>query len=77
MRIARASGFWACARGARGAPARAADDDLSVVRQAVAADAGGATTKDDKPAAPPAEAAAPQWLRVRIVDKGGRRPRCR
>jgi hypothetical protein len=47
----------------------AADDDLSIVRKAVAADAGGTTTKDEK-AAPPRKASAPQWLRVRIVDKG-------
>jgi hypothetical protein len=48
----------------------AADDDLSIVRKAVSADAGGSTTlKDDKPAAP-RKGASPQWLRVRIVDKG-------
>jgi hypothetical protein len=49
---------------------RAADDDLSIVRKAVSADAGGsANLKDDKPAAP-RKGSSPQWLRVRIVDKG-------
>lgn len=47
----------------------AAEDDLSIVRKAVAADLGGATAKDDKPAAS-RKGPSPQWLRVRIVDKG-------
>jgi hypothetical protein len=48
----------------------AADDDLSIVRKAVAADAGGgATVKDERPTAP-RKGSSPQWLRVRIVDKG-------
>lgn len=47
----------------------AAEDDLSIVRKALAADAGGATSNDTKTTAP-RKGSSPQWLRVRIVDKG-------
>jgi hypothetical protein len=47
----------------------AAEDDLSIVRKALAADAGGATSKDTGATAI-RKGSSPQWLRVRIVDKG-------
>jgi hypothetical protein len=49
----------------------AADDDLSIVKKAVTADAGGGGASDAK-ATPrsPRKGPEPQWLRIRIVDKG-------
>jgi len=57
---------------ALGAPAMpavadAVDDDLAVVKKATASDDGGSMTAE---APPRQEAEGPQWLRVRIVDKG-------
>ena len=49
--------------------ARGADDDLSIVRKAVQADAGGGATAETKPPAS-RKGTTPQWLRVRIVEKG-------
>jgi hypothetical protein len=48
----------------------AAEDDLSIVRKAVAADAGGSSTSRDDKATATRKGSSPQWLRVRIVDKG-------
>ena len=49
----------------------AADDDLSIVKKAVTAENAGAGTSDPK-GAPRAvrKGPEPQWLRVRILDKG-------
>lgn len=49
----------------------AADDDLSIVKKAVTADSSGTGTSEPK-ATPRAvrKGPEPQWLRVRIVDKG-------
>ena len=48
----------------------AAEDDLSIVRKAVAADAGGSSISKDDKATAARKGSSPQWLRVRIVDKG-------
>ncbi|MFI5184006.1 MAG: hypothetical protein ACHQNV_06390 [Vicinamibacteria bacterium] len=50
---------------------RAADDDLSIVKKAVQADAGGSGSTEAKVATPaPRKGPEPRWFRVRIVDKG-------
>ena len=60
--------------GASGSVARGADDDLSVVRKAVADARPGEVSA--KTATPPArKGAEPQWLRVRVLDKKDRKTR--
>ena len=49
----------------------AAEDDLSIVKKAVAADVGGSGSNEAKVASPALRTGSePHWLRVRIVDKG-------
>jgi hypothetical protein len=69
---------------AGGAPVNAgvADDDLQVVKRAVQSKAAAATQQapapavagDEKPA-PKTAGAAPQWLRVRVSERNGKRVR--
>jgi hypothetical protein len=59
--------------------ASSAEDDLAVVKKAVASADGQAVAPAEAPARPPAEAkpaprtGGPQWLRVRIVGRGAKK----
>jgi hypothetical protein len=67
--------LWVLVVAASGAVARAADDDLSVVRRAVA----DARPADEAPptrlAAPVQKGREPQWLKVRIQEKREKKAR--
>jgi hypothetical protein len=54
----------------------AGEDDLDVVRRAVAEDRGSASPSPASEVAPaPTKGKAPKWLKVRIVDKSSRKAR--
>jgi hypothetical protein len=53
----------------------AADDDLAVVKRATTGEAQAAPEAEKAAPAPKGNAAAPQWLKVRIVEKNGKKSR--